>query len=158
MNQEQKFECWAEQELQRNLNQLIIEDDRGGYVVFGRYRIYPENTRFAVETTTALIHKFASKKAAMSYCTADVRGNYNLASQILNLDRKKQQLSADIHSRQTLGARSQNADFAEIVNTKIEPKMQMLKNVSAELEKCIGSAKYIQIRGFTNETARIHGH
>jgi len=29
-----------------------------------------------------------------------------------------------------------------------------MEAVDAELEKCLNSAKYIQIRGFTNETAR----
>ena len=157
MNQQQKFESWAEHELNRTLHNTIIEDDRGGYIVFGFYHLYPENNLFVVETFTDIIHSFASKKSALAWCTADRRGRYNLANQILNLDRRKQQLTTDIVSRQSVGTKSRNQDFVEIVNTKLEPKIQMLQSVVSELEKCIGSAKYIQIRGFTNETARIHG-
>ena len=158
MNQQQKFESWAEHELNRNIHNTIIEDEQGGYIVFGLYHLRPENSLFAVETFTETIHCFANKKSALAWCTADRRGRYNLANQILILDRRKQQLIADITSRQTVGTRSRNQDFIEIVNTKLEPKLQMLQSVCTELEKCIGSAKYIQIRGFTNETARIHGH
>ena len=158
MNQQQKFESWAEHELSRTLHNTIIEDDQGGYIVFGLYHLYPEDNLFVVETFTEIVHRFASKKSAMAWCTADRLGRLNLASQILNLDRKKQQLTSDIASRQSMSTKSRNHDFAEIVNTKLEPKIQMLRGVVSELEKCIGSAKYIQIRGFTNETARIHGH
>jgi hypothetical protein len=47
-----------------------------------------------------------------------------------------------------------NEDFYEIVNIKIQPKVSQFNLVNSELEKCVKSAKYLQIRGFNNETAR----
>ena len=157
MNQEQKIERWAERELQRNMHKIIIDDDEGGYVVFGKYYITPNSNRFVVRTWDKEIHRFASKRTAVSWCVADKVNHLNLAAQILTLDRKQQTLEADINTRKTLGNRGRTEDFAEIVNTKIQPKIDQHKMVVSELEKCINSAKYIQIRGFNNETARIHG-
>ena len=157
MNHEQKIERFAERELERNIDKIIIDDQHGGYVAFGRYYIVQKSNRFSVETWDREIHLFASKRAAISWCTADKVNNLNLANQILTLDRKQQALDADISVRRGLASRSRKDDFAEIVNTKIQPKLIQQRIVSAELEKCISSAKYIQIRGFNNETARIHG-
>lgn len=158
MNKEQKLENWAERELRRSIHKMIIDDDAGGYIVFGKYYITPDQDRFSVNTWDKLIHKFASKRSAISWCVADRVNNINLANQILVLDRKQQLLAADIHCRQGQGRRSKTSDFEEIVDTKVQPKIIKHDAIKAELEKCINSAKYIQIRGFNNETARTSGH
>lgn len=157
MNPEQKIEHWAVREIGRNLHKMIIDDGEGGYVVFGKYYITSKSNKFVVETWDKEIHGFANTRTAISWCIADRVNHLNLATQILNLDRKQQILAADINTRKTLGNRGRTEDFAEIVNTKLQPKIDQHKMVMAELEKCINSAKYIQIRGFNNETARIHG-
>jgi hypothetical protein len=84
---------------------------------------------------------------------ADKYHQYNLANNIQTLDSKRQQLSADIHCRMSQATRGRHEDFYETVNTKIQPKQAVLDSVQAELEKCINSAKYLQLRGFSNETA-----
>jgi len=157
MNKEQKIENWAEREIRRNMHQLIIDDAQGGYIVFGKYYLEPKPQGFAVSTRTKTIHNFASKRSAVSWCVADHVNHLNLANQILVLDRKQQILSNDINTRRALSNRSRTEDFAEIVNTKMQPKISQHEMVTAELEKCINSAKYIQIKGFNNEIARIHG-
>ena len=93
----------------------------------------------------------------MSWCTADSKGHYNLSNIILVLDRKKQVLAADIYCRKTLGERGRTEAFYEIINIKIQPKIDLYTSVTAELEKCVNQAKYMQIRGFNNETARTIG-
>ena len=158
MNKQQKLDTWAERELRRNIHNMIIDDDVGGYIAFGKYQISPNQDRFQVSTWDRLIHTFASKRSAISWCVADRVNNINLANQILALDRKQQLLSADIQCRQGQGRRSKTSDFEEIVDTKVQPKIVRYNAVKAELEKCINSAKYIQIRGFNNETARTSGH
>ena len=71
MNQEQKIERWAERELQRNIHTIIIDDEEGGYIVFGKYHITPESNRFIVNTWDKEIHRFANKRTAISWCVAD---------------------------------------------------------------------------------------
>lgn len=156
MNRQQKLVDWAQRELVRIKNS-IVEDGRGGYLVFARYHLEPRDNVVRVSDWQQQIHDFANKRVAMSWCVADRVNNINLANQILNLDKKKQNLSADIECRKKIGDRTKAAEFEEIVNTKLEPKIRLYRSVSKELEKCINWAKYIQIKGFDNETARIHG-
>ncbi len=158
MNQEQKLETWAERELRRNVHKMIIDDNEGGYIAFGKYHLEPTKNGFSVSTWDRLIHVFANKRSALSWCIADSVNNINLANQILALDRKQQLLSADIYCRQGQGSRSKTDNFSEMVYTKVQPKIIKYNAVKAELEKCINSAKYIQIRGFYNETARTSGY
>jgi hypothetical protein len=93
----------------------------------------------------------------MAWCTADKHEQYNLSNSILVLDRKKQALAADIYCRKTLAERGKHETFYEIINMKLQPKIDQYNSVSTELEKCVNRAKYIQIRGFNNETARTIG-
>lgn len=157
MTLDQKLENWAERELKRNITNIILDSDDGSIIVFGRYCIQPRDSGFSVHTWDREIHCFSSKKTAMSWCTADHQGQYNLSTRILILDRKKQTLAADIYCRRTLGERGRHETFYEIVNMKIQPKIDLYNAVTAELENCINRAKYLQIRGFNNETARTSG-
>jgi hypothetical protein len=156
MNQQQKLIHWAQKELVL-IENSIIEDGQGGYLVFSRYHIEPKFGVVEVRDWNGPIHDFANKRVAMSWCVADRVNNINLANQILSLDKKKQHLSADIECRKKIRDGTNTSEFEEIVNTKLEPKIHLYRAVSRELEKCINWAKYIQIKGFDNETARIHG-
>jgi hypothetical protein len=157
MTRDQKLERWAEKEFKRNIDQIILSDDDGGIVAFGQYHLKPGLYGCVVKTWDREIHNFTNKRAAMAWCTADKQQQYNLSNMILVLDRKKQTLTADIQCRRSMGERGRTEDFYEIVTTKIQPKVQQLESVSTELENCVNRAKYIQIRGFNNETARTIG-
>jgi len=157
MTREQKLEAWAERELKRNIDSIIIDNGAGGIVVFGKYCIESTDSRFRVSTWDREIHCFSSKKSAMSWCTADHQQQYNLSNSILVLDRKKQALAADIYCRKTVGERGRHENFYEIINMKIQPKIDLYNSIDAELENCVNRAKYLQIRGFNNETARTIG-
>jgi hypothetical protein len=62
MTQEQKLDAWAERELKRNIDSIILDDGTGSLVVFGKYRIQPQGTRFQVSTWDKAIHSFQHKK------------------------------------------------------------------------------------------------
>ena len=152
MNQEQKLENFAKVELERHASNIIVEYEPGSYVVFGRYKLCSINGLLEVYDLEQFVHRFHNKRTAMAWCTSDKFKLYQRGNEIIALDRKKQHLMADITCRRTLGDRSRHQSFYEIVNMKIEPKLANLELVSRELEKCINSAKYLQIRGFNNET------
>ena len=155
MNKQQKIERWAQREVLRNIHTIIIDDDQGGYVAFGRYYLKPAAQLVEVyNLSNDLLGTFSSKRTAMSWCVAEKHGQLRLADSIRNLDIKKQNLSADIECRRQLADRSSNRDFTESVLTKLQSKVQSQAHVHRELEKCLNSAKYIQLRGFQNETAR----
>lgn len=157
MNKEQKLDKFAEREFKRNINSIIMHDGDGGYIVFGKYRLSSAPGGFEVQTTSNHRGFFSSKRTALSWCVADHNNQLNLANNIKILDQKKQILSADLHCRRSVAERSRHEGFSEIVNTKIQPKLDSYKSLNNELEKCLISAKYLQIRGFNNETARPSG-
>ena len=157
MNHDQKFDAFAERAFAEIFDKLIIPDDAGGFVAFGKYRIVPDQGQFKVEQLNSNSVHLATRKTAISWCIADHHKQYKLANNILALDRKKQLLRQDIQSRRQIANQSRGGNFAESVENKIQRKMSYLLAVDSELEKCLYSAKYIQIRGFSNETARtIH--
>ena len=155
--QQQKLDRWAERELRRHADHIIITDDDGAVIVFGKYRIVTESDCARVYSWDREISRFSNKRVAMSWCTADIQNQYGLCNMIMILDRKKQTLAADIYCRSTVGRQSRSEDFYEITTTKIQPKIAQYNLVSTELEKCVNQAKYIQIRGFNNETDRTIG-
>lgn len=155
MTKNQKLEQFAERELRRNLSSLIIDDEEGGYIVFGMYRLAGKKTNVTVVTLDEKIINFSNKRTAISWCVADRHNHINLANVIRSLDTKKQILEADIRCRTGVADHCKHQDFYETVNTKIQPKVDMYNSVNRELEKCLNSAKYLQLKGFNNETARL---
>jgi hypothetical protein len=79
---------------------------------------------------------------------ADNAKQYNLARTIQILDNKQQSLAADIHCRRSQAQRSVKSQFSETVMTKLSVKIQRYHSVQTELEKCVNSAKYLQLKGF----------
>ena len=149
MTRDQKLERFAERELKRVYTELIIDDEYGGYVAFGHYYLRPESAGYAVYHSDDLVSVFSSKKNAMSYCVADHLKQFQLAQNIRILDHKKQSLTADIYCRRRQADRSSRPEFREIVHTKLALKIENLTLLNQELEKCINSAKYLQLRGFS---------
>lgn len=157
MNHDQKLNDFAERTFAEFFDKLIISDTQGGIIAFGRYRIVPDRHQFIVERPNQDPIRLGTKKTAISWCIADNHRQYNLANNILLLDNKREMLRQDIESRRQVANRNRDTNFADCINNKVQRKIGYLQAVNSELEKCLYSAKYIQIRGFSNETARtIH--
>ena len=152
MNHDQKLESFAERSAHVLDNSIIPLDS--GYLVFAKYNLQPNGNFYNVYLYDDLVATFSSKRTAISWCIAERYRQHQLSFDIRVLDAKKSQLSADIYARQQMSNRSKREQFAEIVETKLEPKIRYLNTIKAELEKCVNSAKYLQLRGFSNETAR----
>jgi hypothetical protein len=158
MTRDQKVQRWTEREARRSLHTMIIDDEKGGYVAFGRYQLKP--TLHQVEVTVnndSSVSVFSNKRTAISWCVADNYKQYGLAKIIKTLDHKKQALSADINYNKQVAHKGKNHEFQELVITKLESKVGHYSLVDRELEKCLNLAKYIQLKGFQNETARTSG-
>lgn len=155
MNKQSKLEKFAVQELRRNKNILIMPDDSGGYVAFDRYHIRPQKTGFEVMSRSYdRISLFSNQRVAMGWCVADKFNHITLASSIKNLDSRKQQLSAHIATVSAALRQSKDSEFEEVVETKLSESLVQFRSVCEQLDKCVNSAKYLQLKGFQNEIER----
>lgn len=154
MKLDQEFERMVRHELRDIMFNVIIPRDDGTYEVFGKYQIIPERPGYTVLCSATEVGFFNNTRTALSWCIADKYRDYNLARDLLLLDNKLTYLNNDINARANIADRSQRWDFRESVGTKLETKLINKKLVEKHLDKCVKSAKYLQQRGFNNETAR----
>lgn len=148
MNKE-KIDRWFEKNFVDNLDVLIVDGPGDGWLAFGVYQIRPIEQGFRVLHYDSPQGDFSSKRSAISYCVADRLKQQRLAREIQILDQKKQQLEADVGFARVQAQNTKNADLKEMILAKIQTKETTKKVVTAELEKCVNSAKYLQLRGFS---------
>ena len=146
------------QELMSSMHNLIWQDEDGSYEAFGKYRIVPRRPGFQVWCANNYVGDFRSTRAALSWCIADKFKKYNLARELLLIDNALHSLANDIMVRAGVAAKTKKRDLKECVETKIETKIIRKKELEYQLDKCINLAKYLQQKGFNNETARTGRH
>ena len=154
MKQDQDFERMLRTEIKDILPNTIWRNDNGVYSVFGHYCIEPVHPGYRVYCAATEVGVFNSTRTALSWCIADKNQAYNLARELLELDLKLATLTADITVRTAVGEHSTDWKFRDNIGTKLETKIIRRKQVEQELAKCVNWAKYVQQRGFNNETAR----
>ena len=154
MKPDQEFERMFRQEFKDITPNLIWQDEKGTYEVFGRYRIVPLRPGYQVFCAATDVGTFHSTRTALSWCIADKNCSFNIAREILTTDNKLNTLTQDINIRAAVGDRSKNPELRETILTKLESKIIQKKLLENQLTKCVNWAKYCQQRGFDNETAR----
>lgn len=154
MKQDQEFERMFRQEFKAIVPNLIWQNDNGVYEVFGKYRIIPQHPGYQVCCSATEVGTFYSTRTALSWCIADKYQAYNLARDLLVVDTTLHGIIQDITTRSAVAERSKNFEFRDSVGTKLETKIIHKKQLENQLAKCVNWAKYIQQRGFENETAR----
>ena len=154
MTKDQELEAWVRSELQTIMPNFIWRNDDGEYELFGKYRIVSTRPGYTVYCHANAVGEFSSTKTAVSWCVADKYCNYNLAREIHNTDSRLTAVSNDEFVRAGVANRSKQADFRESIDIKLETKIIRKKELENQLTKYINLAKYLQQRGFDNETAR----
>ena len=157
MNQKQqaiqRLERLLEQDLENLKNTAIIKDGSRFYA-FDRYLIEPCNNQYHVTKYSCDVGMFDSLRSATSWCIADKYNQIKLSMELQRLDRHKSLLRDDIAARESMINRIKDPVHKEIIISKLSTKKTQLKTISEQLDKCVNLAKYWQIRGFNNETAR----
>jgi hypothetical protein len=154
MKPDQEFERIFRQEYKDITANLIWQNNSGEYEAFGRYRIVPMRPGYQVFCSATEVGIFNSTRSALSWCIADKNSAYNTARELLTVDNKLAALTHDIEVRAAVGDRSKNPALRETILTKLESKIIHKKQLENQLSKCVNWAKYIQQRGFEDETAR----
>lgn len=151
---DQELEAWVRSELRTVMPNFIWRNDHGDYELFGKYRIVSNRPGYTVYCAANSVGEFSSTRTAVSWCVADKYRNYNLARDILRTDNRLGAISNDIFVRMGVASRSKRPEFRESIDTKLETKIIRRKELEQQLSKYINLAKYLQQRGFDNETAR----
>ena len=157
MNQKQqaiqRLETLLTQDLESLKDNAIVKDGARFYA-FDRYLIEPRHGQYHVTKYSCDVGLFDSLRTATSWCIADKFNQIKLSMELQRLDQQKSMLSNDIHARESLSRHLQDPVKREIINAKLTTKKTQLRAISEQLDKCVNLAKYWQIRGFNNETAR----
>lgn len=151
---DQELEAWVRSELRTVMPNFIWRNDSGDYELFGRYRIVSNRPGYTVYCAANSVGEFSSTRTAVSWCVADKYRNYNLARDILNTDSRLTAVTNDVFVRMGVASRSKRPEFKESIDTKLETKIIRRKELEQQLSKYVNLAKYLQQRGFDNETAR----
>lgn len=154
MNTEQKFTRWAERELLHNIDHLILDQDDGNILAFGTYEIRPSNPGAEVWHGNEKIGAFSNRNVALSWCVAHHKKMHEFVLEIGMLDQHLVHLLADISNSRQQQRRIKDFTSWEILTCKIQNKESYVKMLESQLTKCLRRAKYLQLRGFKNETAR----
>lgn len=154
MQIDKEFDRAFRQEFKELTSNLIWQNEKGDYEVFDRYLISKEYPGYRVFCSATDVGIFTTTKTALSWCIADKNQAYNLARDIKEVDLKLRTLNNDIATRAGNADRSKNHDFRETIETKLESKIIRKKKLESELNKYVNWAKYMQQRGFNNETVR----
>ena len=132
----------------------LIWQENNRYHVFGRYEMTITERGCEMVSDRHDTHIFSSSRSALAWCIADKYQRLDVAQEIRALDQRKQMVEADIRVRSHLAQRQADAQRRESTMLKVQHRCQQLEQIKDRLDKCIGLAKYWQIRGFNNETAR----
>jgi hypothetical protein len=154
MIRDQDFERMVRHEFRDSLPSLIWQNQDGDYEAFGRYRIVPQNPGYKVYINEDIQGFFNSTRTAISWCVADKYHQYNLSRDIQRYDNMLANISNDIFVRAGIASKSRNNEIKENIEAKLELKILHKKDLESRLNKCLNWAKYLQQKGFENETAR----
>lgn len=156
MNQEEKvylkLKKFLEIDAEKIRDSSMLGAD-GKYLLFGIYEMHV-NKDHTMVLKHATEHRFSDKKTAFSWCIADKNNQWNLASDILLLDRARSDIYDDLVVRSAIHRKISDPDRYEAVELKIKERKRRFNEVSQRLTKCINLAKYWQLKGFNNETSR----
>lgn len=122
---------------------------------FGKYTIIRNPQSFQVYRSATLAVEPSSSKVAISWCVADKYGKDSLANELITLDHEIERRTDEImHYRNTL-ANSTDSTLKFVTADRLAESLARLKYAQEQLDKCVNLAKYWQLKGFKDETARI---
>lgn len=149
----QKLEHLAATQIPVLADNLFLQDGNE-YILFGKYIVNREPGGVSVMVNHNHVGTFTSTKTAASWCVADKCKQQVLADRILQLDADLFRQKNDIQVRRTLAKQSKDFEYWNMVQVKIDRRVEQIKSIETELTKCVKLAKYWQYRGFHNETER----
>lgn len=94
-------------------------------------------------------------RTAIAWCVADKYNYFSLLRDIEISSAELERLENDIDHYRGFVKLNQDSDRNEIIAHRLYTTILRQKYIKNRLDKCIDVAKYMQQKGFDNETARI---
>jgi hypothetical protein len=154
MNNERKIEKFINQEILRNLQDIVIfQENDGSYKLFNAYTISKNSQKeyIVTGTTTITPNRFYVLKNAVSWCIFDKRNKMHEARRIAELDNKLVSVDVDIHIHQTLYKKAKKPDDKLIYLAKLNEDRLRKKNVIKELEDYVTESNIWQSKRFNRK-------
>lgn len=122
---------------------------------FGKYTIRKDNHTYQIFRGATLAAQPSSSKVAISWCVADKYCKVALSVELLQLDQEIERRTNELIYYQTVQKKTQDSLRWFVMSDRIQECQLRLRLAKEQLDKCLNSAKYWQLKGFKDETARI---
>lgn len=141
----QKLKSALVAELHRLESVTAWQEDDGSYRLFGNYHVVPDKPEVIVVKNNLLEIRFATIRAAVTWCIADQHEDRTLALRVQQLDREIVRVRNDISTRQQIKG---SGEFTHLIGVKLQPKIIRKHQLETEFNRCVRLAKRYQ-RGLT---------
>ena len=147
-----RFEELVDRHLFNNPNTIL--QNQNSIQAFGIYSIQHESGYYNIYRNRVYQTSLFSAKSALAWCVADKYLVKSLKQKIQNYDKdlSNRQNEILIMKHAMTGASS---DRKYVIEDKLQTSIMRAQRARNQLNKCLNSAKYMQLKGFENETSRL---
>ena len=148
-----KLEKLVQQHMLNNPNSILKSNDF--IQAFGVYAIYKYDNLYKVYKNQVSVTYTFSAKTALAWCIADKYHLKSLKNKITELDKSLAYKQSEIQFLKNAIHSSIESSRKYIIEDKLQTIVMKLHHDKNQLNKCLNSAKYYQLKGFENETSRL---
>ena len=149
----QSFQQLVDQHLFNNPNGILQTKD--SIQAFGVYSIYKHNTYYRIYKNKMVIAETSTAKCALAWCIADKYKVNHLRDRIEQLDHYLSSKQVEIECYKNVINTPVPTERKQVIEDKLQESLLRAKRTKNQLDKCLNSAKYYQLKGFENETSRL---
>ena len=149
----ERFQHLIDQHLFNNPNSILQSKD--SIQAFGIYTIYKHKTCYKIYKNKMFFAETSTAKCALAWCIADKYKINTLREKIqkLDLDLSRKQVEIQCFKNILKGTVPTLRKLA--IEDKLQESLIKAASLKNQLNKCLNSAKYYQLKGFENETSRL---
>lgn len=144
-------------ELSKKIGDLLVfRDEEGTYMLFGKFKIVPENDSFLLFDlrNDSLVHNFTNLKNAVTYCVFDNNKKYKELKRIIDLDDQLAGIEVILSQHKKLVEKTENYEDRSIYMAKLVEGRRKKENMLQEIKSYISISKYWQHRKFEENKAK----
>jgi len=138
----------------RNSSDLIFQSKQS-LQAFGCYSIHETDQEFKIYKNKVYVSSATSYKCALAWCIANKNNIKTLQNDIDLFQKELSWRKNEIEFYKHAINQPIPSERKYVIEDKLLLSIQRAKHLRKQLNKCLDSAKYIQQKGFNNETSRL---